>query len=65
MKTVKITIIADIEDKDWDTIKRMEHHAEGIFSEYPELDNPHVVVKDVTNGYNEEDDDDLEEDDDE
>jgi hypothetical protein len=48
MKKVKIEITAYLNnDEDYDEIKRMEHHAEGITAEYPELQNIHVEVSEI------------------
>lgn len=45
MKEIKITIIADVDDEDLDEAFRLTHHAEGIFEEYPYLQNGSVNVE--------------------
>lgn len=42
---VKISITAEIDENNFEEIKRMEHHAEAITEAYPELENIHVKVE--------------------
>lgn len=42
---VKISITAEIDENNFEEIKKMEHHAEAITEAYPELDNIHVKVQ--------------------
>ena len=44
MYEVKITLLADVAEEDLDEAKRLSHHAEGIFEEYPFLRNMSVNV---------------------
>ena len=45
MKEMKVTIYCDVEENDVEVIKLLEHHAEGIFEEYPEMKNGMVRVE--------------------
>ena len=45
MKEVKITILADVDEKDLEEAKRLTHHAEGIYREYDFLQNCSVNVE--------------------
>lgn len=45
MKKVKITLLADVDEKDLEETKRLTHHAEGIYEEYPFLQNMTVSVE--------------------
>lgn len=56
MKEVSINILCNVDDKDINEIKRLEHHAEGIFSEYPEIKDAVVTVKILGNSNIEEED---------
>ena len=48
MKEVKITLLADVDEKDLEEAKRLSHHAEGIYEEYPFLQNMTVSVEVLT-----------------
>lgn len=41
---IKILITAETEEKNFPEIKRMEHHAEFITENFPELQHIHVEV---------------------
>ena len=49
MIEIKITLLADVEERDLDEAKRLTHHAEGIFEEYPFLENVTVNVEVLRN----------------
>lgn len=45
MKEVKITLLANADEKDLEKTKRLTHHAEGIYEEYLILQNMSVSVE--------------------
>ena len=53
MKEMKVTIYCDVEENDVEVIKLLEHHAEGIFEEYPEMKNGMVRVEILGDSLNE------------
>lgn len=50
MKEVKITLLANVDEKDLDEAKRLTHHAEGIYGEYPFLQDMTVNVEVLDKG---------------
>lgn len=45
MKEIKIVILANVDENNIEEIKKLEHHAEGIFEAYPELQDATVTVE--------------------
>lgn len=48
IREIKITILANVKEEDMEEAKRLEHHAEGIWEEYPFLRDVSVSVEDIT-----------------